>query len=60
MAVFSMCHFCFEYRQCFQVVHQNGKEKFNMCFRCGLNYQGEEVWKEAAKLFEEERMKESV
>lgn len=47
-----MCNFCCEYRKCFQVVHENGKEKFSMCFRCGLNYSGKQVWKEvkAAKV----------
>jgi len=41
-----MCHFCCEYRECFEVTHKSGKEQFNMCFRCGLNYQGKEIWKE--------------
>lgn len=45
-----MCHFCCEYRECFQVVHEKGKEQFNMCFRCGLNYQGKEIWKEERKV----------
>lgn len=44
-----MCNFCCEYRNCFQVVHENGKEKFSMCFRCGLNYSGKQVWKEVKK-----------
>lgn len=41
-----MCHFCCEYREAFQVVHKNGNEKFDMCYRCAYNFQGKDVWRE--------------
>jgi hypothetical protein len=44
-----MCNFCCEYRDCFEVVRQNGKEKFEMCYRCAYNYQGKDVWREVKK-----------
>lgn len=47
-----VCHFCLEYRDCFKVVHKNGQEQFNMCYKCAYNYQGADVWREVNERME--------